>query len=117
MCMFRLKDLVRVLSNLFLNASQAMDNKGIITLTIQRLNKNSDNYVEIFVHDGGHGIPADKMETTFNPFFTTKEVGEGTGLGLTMVYNIIQNWGGHISVKSDKKNGTVFTVKLPISRN
>ncbi|MFZ1983225.1 MAG: response regulator [Desulfatitalea sp.] len=73
-------------------------------------------YVTIEVSDTGIGIPADKIDKIFDPYFTTKERGEGTGLGLAMVLSIVQRCHGEVKVRSQVGEGTVFTVLLPVSQ-
>jgi two-component system NtrC family sensor kinase len=65
------------------------------------------------VSDNGCGISPDNLAKVFSPFFTTKPVGEGTGLGLSVCYGIIESMGGTMEVKSDQGRGSVFTVRLP----
>lgn len=73
-----------------------------------------DDVLEIHIADNGDGIPAEVREKIFNPFFTTKPTGEGTGLGLSMSYDIIvQQHGGEISVESTPGQGTEFIITLP----
>jgi PAS domain S-box-containing protein len=68
---------------------------------------------EIFVEDTGSGITEENRQKLFTPFFTTKEIGKGTGLGLATSYRIVEAWGGRISVESEFGRGTVFRVTLP----
>jgi len=71
------------------------------------------NQLLISFHDNGKGIPAEILDKIFDPFFTTKTVGSGVGLGLSITYSIVQEHNGKIDVKSDKNNGTEFTISLP----
>ena len=70
--------------------------------------------VEIRVTDNGNGIPESVKEKIFQPFFTTKPTGQGTGLGLSLSYDIIRAHGGEIRVDSKEERGTEFTIKIPI---
>lgn len=102
----------RVLMNLIINAAEAMDGKGTLTLTTcMGLN---DKYIEIEVKDTGHGISPENMEKIFNPFFTTKEIGHGVGLGLAISYGIIKEHNGEITVESEVGKGARFTISLPL---
>jgi len=77
-----------------------------------------DHQVEIRVKDNGGGIPADIIDKIFQPFFTTKSSGEGTGLGLSLSYDIItKGHGGELKVETQKNEGSEFIIKLPIITN
>ena len=102
------RDLNQVWTNLIDNASDAMDQQG--TLTIKATNE--DDKVVVTISDTGSGIPPDIVERIFDPFYTTKEPGKGTGLGLHTVHTIIGRVGGEIEVDSSS-DGTTFTVTLP----
>ena len=102
-------ELNQVWTNLIHNALQAMNYKGKLELTV----KKEDNYVVISIWDNGKGIPEEIKPRIFEPFFTNKPLGEGSGLGLNIVKRIIEKHGGEISVTS-KPNDTTFLVKLPI---
>ncbi|OGP65969.1 MAG: hypothetical protein A2170_05100 [Deltaproteobacteria bacterium RBG_13_53_10] len=100
----------QVFTNLITNAFQAMNGKGgILTLSTRSI-KDS---VEIKVGDNGMGIPQKHLNKIFDPFFTTKKTGEGTGLGLNIVYRIVAKHEGTIDVESKEGEGTVFTVRFP----
>ncbi|HEW78807.1 MAG TPA: response regulator [Phycisphaerales bacterium] len=101
----------QVLINLFVNAADAIEENCEGTLTIQTQHK--DNTVVISVDDTGHGIPEDKLDDIWQPFFTTKVVGKGTGLGLSTVLGIIQNHDGQIKVENKSTGGALFTITLP----
>jgi signal transduction histidine kinase len=73
-----------------------------------------DSHVHLSVSDSGCGIPPDVLKNIFNPFFTTKAVGVGTGLGLSVTHGIIERHHGSISVESEVGKGTTFKVSLPI---
>ncbi len=72
--------------------------------------------VVIRVKDSGPGIPAEKIKKIFEPFYTTKSVGEGTGLGLAICYGIAEDHGGRIEVTSELGKGTEFSVYIPAEK-
>jgi signal transduction histidine kinase len=100
----------QVLVNVVVNAIQAMSSGG--TLTIKTMRR--DGWVSILVEDTGQGIEEENMDKIFLPFFTTKEVDEGTGLGLSVVYGIVNDHGGKIEVDSTKGRGSTFEIKFPV---
>jgi len=101
----------QVLVNLVVNAIQAMPDGGMIRVATRR----SEREVLITVEDTGRGIDDKTMKQIFLPFFTTKDVGQGTGLGLSVAHGIIASHGGSIDVRSKVGRGTRFTVHLPIA--
>lgn len=103
----------QIMVNLVVNAIQAMPGGGNLTIETQL----SEGNILIRVRDTGTGIEPDDLEKIFLPFFTTKDIGEGTGLGLAVVHGIINTYNGKINVDSRKGEGTIFTVSLPIERN
>lgn len=103
------QQLNQVFANLLVNAAQAIPEKGEIKIAT----RNSENNIEIEISDTGSGIEEEKLLKVFDPFYTTKPVGKGTGLGLHIVYNIIQKHGGQIDIKSKIGEGTQFTITLP----
>lgn len=109
----------QVFLNLFLNALDAMGERGgTLRVRTKRLIKSDGHaWLQIEIEDTGEGIPEANLEHIFDPFFTTKHQSgehEGTGLGLTIVHQIIQEHHGHIQVKSILGQGTTFVVALPI---
>lgn len=101
-------ELSQVWMNLILNAVYAMDNKGMITLSIYE----DALYQIVSIQDEGCGIPNEIKEKIFQPFFTTKKAGVGSGLGLDIVLKVVQAHKGRIDLESDKK-GTTFYVRIP----
>ena len=71
-------------------------------------------FLKLTVRDTGHGIPPEVQEHIFEPYFTTKPPGEGTGLGLAVVHGIVKNYGGYITVRSTPDVGTTVEVLLPV---
>ena len=102
--------LQQVSTNLILNAIQAMPEGGELTLRTSA----SDNWLKIEVEDTGCGISQENMRKLFTPFFTTKGEAKGVGLGLPVAYGIIQRHQGRIEVQSEEREGTTFTVYLPM---
>jgi signal transduction histidine kinase len=101
----------QVLVNLVVNAIQAMPKRG--RLTIRTLT--GDGYVSLIMEDTGIGMSEEVMKQIFTPFFTTKDIGQGTGLGLPVVHGIVTAHGGSIKVESKVGQGSRFEVKLPLS--
>jgi signal transduction histidine kinase len=77
--------------------------------------KNLENKIEISVKDNGNGIPDSIKEKIFQPFFTTKPTGQGTGLGLSLSYDIVKAHGGVLNVETKVNEGTMFSIQLPIT--
>jgi signal transduction histidine kinase len=102
----------QVIINLIMNAADAMQGTGKITLYTYRDKPNKKVFLE--VKDTGEGIPRENLSKIFDPFFTTKEVGKSTGLGLSIVYGIIEEHGGRISVKETGAKGTTFIMEFPM---
>jgi signal transduction histidine kinase len=105
----------QVLVNLFVNAAQAMDNGGTLTVTTQCKYLDDNDVVIVTVQDTGSGIEKDDLEKLFDPFYTTKPTGKGTGLGLYISFSIIESMGGKIEVNSEVNVGTTFTLQLPVA--
>jgi signal transduction histidine kinase len=101
----------QVLLNLAINACEAMPDGG--TLRIHIRPAETPREVEIRVEDTGTGIPKENLGRLFTPFFTTKQIGKGTGLGLPIAYGIVKLHHGRIGVESEPGRGSVFTITLP----
>ncbi|MCF8129689.1 MAG: response regulator [Deltaproteobacteria bacterium] len=118
----------QILMNLCTNAAHAMEDEGgVLEISLNDVtidnNAKKENielkygsYIELVVSDTGVGIAAESIDSIFEPYFTTKGAGEGTGLGLAMVHGIVESYGGNISVNSTIGEGTVFTIYLPITK-
>ncbi len=100
--------------NLLINAMDATPEGGKIVISTGIRDKGPDNWVEISVRDNGTGIQSEHLDRIFDPYFTTKGVGEGTGLGLAICYKIVQSHGGFLEVVSKPGQGTEFHVLLPM---
>jgi len=113
------QEIGRVILNLINNAFYAVNEKAKLQavnfepLVIVQTKKLSDR-IEIVVKDNGNGIPKPIKEKIFQPFYTTKPTGQGTGLGLSLAYDIVKAHGGEIKVKSQEGEGSAFIVELPI---
>jgi CheY-like chemotaxis protein len=105
--------------NLCTNAYHAMDKTGgILFIELKKAEKkdilsNDKNYLELRIEDTGYGIPNDIIEKIFDPYFTTKDPGKGTGLGLAVVHGIIEDHEGFIKVSSITNKGSIFKIFLP----
>ncbi|MCJ7465248.1 MAG: ATP-binding protein [Maribacter sp.] len=113
------QDIGRVILNLITNAFYAVnerktiaqtDHEPAVTVTTRKIG----NKVEISVKDNGNGIPEKVKDKIFQPFFTTKPTGQGTGLGLSLSYDIVKAHGGELNVVSEEGAGTEFIIRLPI---
>lgn len=117
-------DLHQIITNLMVNARDAIDGHGNIRIDARLVEQSTqcsicmesfDNqFVQISVSDDGSGIEAGKIQKIFDAFFTTKEIGKGTGLGLLAVSNMLHNVGGHVTVESELGKGTTFKLLFPI---
>ena len=110
----------QLMVNLSVNARHAMPRGGTLTITTSNVSiavpppgHRAGEFVRIDVQDTGHGMDADTREHVFEPFYTTKAAGEGTGLGLSTVYGIVQQNGGWITVDSAPEQGALFSIVLP----
>ncbi|MCW8876035.1 MAG: ATP-binding protein [Kangiellaceae bacterium] len=106
----RPNQLEQVFVNIIINACQAIDDKGTIQITSKFENDN----IKVEIVDNGKGIDKDKLNSIFDPFYTTKPVGVGTGLGLSISYGIIEKHKGRIEVESSPGKGTKFITYLPV---
>ena len=115
----------QVLLNLVINARDALRNEGriIVSTSVRALKAGQSrrspdippgHYVALTITDNGTGMDADTQQHLFEPFFTTKPEGKGTGLGLALVYGVVQQSGGYISVRSELLVGSTFEVLLPV---
>lgn len=107
----------QILMNLGTNASHAMrKNGGVLTILLKEgIGEDQKKNVQLQIMDTGEGIAPDVLEQMFEPYFTTKKEGEGTGLGLSTVHKIVKNHHGNIKVESEPGEGTVFTLHFPLA--
>jgi signal transduction histidine kinase len=114
------QDIGRVVLNLITNAFYAVAEKKqqmpdgyepTVTVSTQKI----DGNIQISVKDNGNGIPAKSVDKIFQPFFTTKPTGQGTGLGLSLSYDIIKAHGGEIKVETEEGEGSTFIIQIPFS--
>ena len=116
----------QVLMNLCTNSVHAMGDKGMLEVTLSNVELSEEDlasllitdlkpgpYLKLSVSDTGHGMDAETMQRIFDPYFTTKEVGKGSGLGLAVVHGIVKRHEGAITVKSEPGKGSTFDVYLP----
>jgi len=114
----------QILINLCTNSGHAMRDGGLLEVSLKNVKLDEDTlvkhtnlspgrYVNLTVSDTGHGIPKEKIDRIFDPYFTTKEVGKGTGMGLSVVHGIVKGHDGHIIVESEPGKGTTFSIFFP----
>ncbi len=115
----------QILMNLCANAAHAMEDEGgVLTVGLSQVEldkeavrhhpgRRAGTYLKLRVQDSGRGIPADLIDKIYNPYFTTKAKGQGTGLGLSVVHGIVQSYAGIIEVGSEPGRGTAFDIYLP----
>jgi PAS domain S-box-containing protein len=118
-------ELMQVLTNLAINAGHAMDGHGTVTVGLSTTTLSQNDAVALELRRGDYfvltaadtGCGMDEAVTTqiFDPFFTTKPQGQGTGLGLSVAYGIVRNWGGSITVQTALGRGTTFILHIPVS--
>jgi PAS domain S-box-containing protein len=114
----------QIIMNLCSNAVYAMDDGGLLEFSLEDVKMSHDSsihgsgaserYIKMTISDTGSGIPPDIIESIYEPYFTTKPLGEGTGMGLSMVHGIVMSYGGKITVTSELARGTTFGLYLPI---
>jgi PAS domain S-box-containing protein len=115
----------QILINLCTNADHAMPDGGVIEITLKNVELDEmtaakhpeldpGRYVNLIVSDTGQGISQEKIDRIFDPYFTTKEVNKGTGLGLAVVHGIVKEHNGLITVKSEPGKGTIFSIFFPV---
>jgi signal transduction histidine kinase len=114
------QDIGRVILNLITNAFYAVNERKKLQLenyepVVTVSTEKRDNMVLVKVKDNGSGIPQKVLDKIFQPFFTTKPTGQGTGLGLSLSYDIIKAHGGEIKVETRENEGTTFIIQLPLS--
>jgi signal transduction histidine kinase len=117
------QDIGRVILNLITNAFYAVNEKAVLAAsmpatvkyepTVSLHTKKVGDTVKVSVKDNGNGIPPNILEKIFQPFFTTKPTGQGTGLGLSLSYDIIKAHGGELQVKTEEGKGLEFIIVLP----
>ena len=108
-------ELIQLFVNILINARDAMPKEGRVTITTAPYINQERNWVRIVISDTGCGIPPELLPKIFDPFFTTKAAGKGTGLGLTVCHGIVKRHDGLISVESQPRQGTTFTIDLPLA--
>ena len=115
----------RVLLNLCINARDAMDRNGTLTIQLEthKIEEErciscqtimNDTYHSIIVSDNGEGIPLENLDKLFDPFYTTKQIGKGSGLGLSVVHGIAHEFNGHLSIETEPGKGTRIALHLPV---
>lgn len=115
MCNVAASHIDQILTNLVVNARDAMGGKGTIRVETRRETRDGKHEAVLRVKDDGEGMDEETRERLFEPFFTTKDVGHGTGLGLSTVYGLVTSTGGAISVESTKGAGSTFELRWPLA--
>jgi two-component system NtrC family sensor kinase len=108
--------LIQVFGNIFQNAVQAMNGSGTLTVEIKETERDGTRFVAVKISDTGAGIAPENLERIFDPFYTTKDIGEGTGLGLAVSTRIVGEHGGAIEAANLPGGGASFTVYLPANQ-
>jgi signal transduction histidine kinase len=108
--------LLNLINNAFYAVSEkAKQNQDGYKPSVIVSTKNQGNKVEICVKDNGNGIPDSVKKKIFQPFFTTKPTGQGTGLGLSLSYDIVKAHGGELKVESSEGEGSTFFIEIPVN--
>ena len=105
----------QVVLNLVMNGAEATRPHGSGRVSVRTRRADDGESVVLEVEDDGEGIPKETLDRIFDPFFTTKDDGKGVGLGLAVVYGIVESHGGHIEVRTTAGRGTTFAVTLPLA--
>jgi len=116
------QDIGRVVLNLITNAFYVVNEKKKLNVAgyepvVSVSTKKAEDRIEIKVRDNGNGIPQTILEKIFQPFFTTKPTGQGTGLGLSLSYDIVKAHGGELNVETKEEEGSTFIIQLPINHS
>jgi signal transduction histidine kinase len=120
------EDIHKIITDFCTNAGQSMEDGGLLTVKVSETIPSDDffsthpdlarsTYVKIVIQDIGTGIPPKVIDSRFDPYFTTKNYGDGTGLGLAATYGSVRKMDGDISVESEPGWGSIFTVLLPVT--
>ncbi|NIQ00690.1 MAG: GHKL domain-containing protein, partial [Nitrospinaceae bacterium] len=104
------EEIQQIFLNIIVNAVQAMEGRGELILSAGMQN----GKIEIRIQDSGPGIPKEFLPKIFDPFFTSKTQGKGTGLGLNIVHRLVQKYGGRVDAHSEIGKGTTFVISLPV---
>ena len=106
--------MLQVLTNIFQNAVQAMNGAGVLRIGCETA---ENGFAAVRISDTGGGIASEHLEKIFDPFYTTKDIGQGTGLGLAVSSRIVEEHGGRIEAVNNSDGGATFTIFLPIIKN
>ncbi len=106
------EEIQQVFLNILRNSVQAMDGKGKLVIT----SKQSNGKIVVQIQDTGPGIPKEHLSKVFDPFFTTRDPGKGTGLGLNIVHRLVESYGGNLHIESKVGQGTTLEVSLPLNK-